>query len=45
MKGLRIKEFCSSCGENHSATRYLREFEKEYPDVTAEYFNMRFIDA
>lgn len=40
-----FREFCGSCGENHSATRYLREFEKEYPDVSAEYFNMRFIDA
>ena len=40
-----FREFCGSCGENHSATRYLREFEKEYPDVAAEYFNMRFIDA
>ena len=40
-----FREFCGSCGENHSATRYLREFEKEYPDVAAEYFNMRFIGA
>lgn len=38
-----IREFAYMCGENSSAMRYLTEFEKQYPGIAKEYFDMKFL--
>lgn len=37
-----FREFCMMNGENSSSMKYMLEFEKKYPDIAKEYFDMRF---
>lgn len=39
-----FREFCEINGENSSTMKYLYEFEKEYPEIAKEYFDLRFED-
>jgi hypothetical protein len=37
-----FREFCELNGEKSSTMRYLREFEKEHPEIAKQYFDMKF---
>lgn len=37
-----FREFCTMNGESSSCMRYLNDFEKRYPDIAKEYFDMKF---
>jgi hypothetical protein len=37
-----FKEFCISNGETSSACKYMIEFEKEYPQIAKQYFDLKF---
>lgn len=39
-----FREYCEVNGENSSTMRYMREFEKEYPEIAKEYFDLKFED-
>jgi len=39
-----FREYCEVNGDNSSTMRYMREFEKNYPDIAKKYFDMRFED-
>lgn len=43
-KKMSFKEFCKVNGENSSAYRYMTDFEKEHPDISKKYFNMKWGD-
>lgn len=36
------REFCLANGENSSTVRYMREFEHDWPDIAAKYYDLRF---
>jgi hypothetical protein len=37
-----FREYCEANGENSSTMRYLSEFEKKYPDLSAKYFDLKY---
>lgn len=37
-----FREYCEANGDNSSTMRYLRSFEKEYPEIAKQYYNLRF---
>lgn len=37
-----FREFCHFNGENSACMKYMKEFEKLYPNIAREYFDMRF---
>ena len=39
-----FREFCLANGENSSTMRYLDEFEKDYPEIAKQYFDIKFED-
>lgn len=40
-----FREFCfSTSGQNESAKRYAEEFERQHPEIAAEYFDMKWSD-
>lgn len=39
-----FREFCLANGENSSTVRYMNEFEKDYPEIAKQYFDMKFED-
>lgn len=36
------REFCEANGEKSSTVRYMREFEHDYPEIAAKYYDLRF---
>ena len=36
------REYCEENGENSSTMRYLKEFEHDYPDIAAKYYDLRY---
>lgn len=39
-----FREFCMMGKENDSTMRYLKEFEKEYPEIAEKYFDIKYSD-
>ena len=39
-----FREFCEANGESSSTMKYLREFEKDHPEIAEEHYNLRFDD-
>jgi hypothetical protein len=39
-----FREFCLANGEDSSTVKYMNEFEKDYPEIAKQYFDMRFED-
>lgn len=37
-----FREFCEANGDQSATMRYMREFEKDYPEVAKEYFDTRY---
>jgi hypothetical protein len=36
------REYCEMNGENSSTVRYMNEFEKDYPEIAKQYYDLRF---
>lgn len=41
VKKKTFREFCEANGENSASLRYMREFEKQHPDIAERYFDIR----
>lgn len=37
-----FRQYCEMNGDNSSTMRYLKEFEKDHPDIAKQYFDLRF---
>lgn len=44
LKKLSFREFSKASGPNSAAVRYLEEFERQHPEIAAEYFDMKWGD-
>lgn len=45
VKKKSFREFCEANGETSSAMRYLRDFEKDHPDIAARYFDVKWVNS
>lgn len=36
------RQYCELNGENSSTVRYMRQFERDFPDIAARYYDIRF---
>lgn len=41
-KKMSFREYCEVNGENSSTMKYMKEFEKEYPEVAKSYFDLKY---
>lgn len=41
-KKMSFREYCEANGENSSTMKYMKEFEKEYPEVAKSYFDLKY---
>lgn len=39
-----FREFCEANGDKSSTMRYMREFEKDHPDIAKQYFDLKYED-
>lgn len=44
LKKKSLREFAAANGENSASMRYLEEFERQYPEIATEYFDMKWGD-